>query len=193
MPPLPFEAALFPPVFRPFFSLILSFLYFIIFLSKSTVLSKNSDKENGKKLVEKVKMDNRKRVVTYFCLGIVSFYGCMSAGIHQRSLGSTAEREMTVGLVQKEIRAGMSQADVVTALGSPNIVTRDGEGNETWVYDKIAKEASYSRSGAYGSILVLGFNKEAGAVSSTERTLTVIIKFDEKNLVKSFSYHSSKF
>jgi hypothetical protein len=74
---------------------------------------------------------------------------------------------MTVGIVQKEIRVGMSQADVALALGSPNIVTSDGSGKETWIYDKIASEASYSASsggvsggvgagGLAGSALILG-------------------------------------
>ena len=119
--------------------------------------------------------------------------GCMSAAQHQQSLPSTQEREMTLGIVQKEIRVGMSQADVATALGSPNIVTKDSESKETWIYDKIATEASYSKSHGYGTILILGFSRDTGAVSSTQKTLTVVIKFNEKNLVESFSYHASKF
>src|SRR3972149_7131815 len=101
-------------------------------------------------------MFKNKKIVHYlgFCsvlvLGLLS--GCMTvphmtAAEHQQSLGSTKEREMTVGVVQKEIRKGMSQADVAEALGSPNIVTKDSLGDETWIYDKIATEASYSRSG----------------------------------------------
>src|SRR5215510_8134963 len=81
--------------------------------------------------------------------------GCTSAAQHQQSLGSTAEREMTLGIVQREIHAGLTQDEVITALGSPNIVTRDADGHETWVYDKIATEASYSRSEVYGTILLL--------------------------------------
>lgn len=135
--------------------------------------------------------------------------GCMTAAQHQQSLHSSQEREMTVGIVQKEIRQWMSQADVAAALGSPNIVTKDSSGKETWIYDKIATEASYSKSssgisgaagagGIAGSTLILGgvgggFSQSAGAVSSTQKTLTVIIKFNEKNQVDSFSYHSSKF
>lgn len=135
--------------------------------------------------------------------------GCMTAAEHQRELASTQEREMTVGIVQKEIRVGMSQGDVAAALGSPNIVTNDDEGRDTWIYDKIATEASYSRSsggvgggvgvgGLAGTALILGgvgggYSKSAGAVSSTQKTLTVVIRFDKKKKVKSFSYHSSKF
>src|SRR5512139_2357301 len=79
-------------------------------------------------------------------LNVGFIFGCMTAAQHQQELGSSREREMTVGIVQKEIRVGMSQADVATALGSPNIVTKDSGGKETWIYDKIATEASYSRS-----------------------------------------------
>ncbi len=118
---------------------------------------------------------------------------CMTAAEHQRSLGSTKEREMTLGVVQKEIRVGMSQADVAIALGSPNMVTKDSEGKETWVYDKIASEASYSASGGYGNILILGLSSSSGAVSRTQKTLTVVIKFDGKGTVESFTYHTSKF
>lgn len=106
---------------------------------------------------------------------------------------SVPEKEMTLGVVQKEIRRGMSQAEVVSALGSPNILTKDAEGKETWVYDKIATEASYSKKGGYGTILILGFEAGSAKASSSQRTLTVIIKFDEKQLVENFSYHVSKF
>ena len=142
-------------------------------------------------------------------LMLVLMLGCATAGQHQQELSSAQEREMTLGIVQKEIRVGMSQADVATALGSPNIVTRDSGGKETWVYDKIATEASYSKSGSgiggglgagglAGTVLLLGgvgggYSREAGAVSSTQRTLTVVIKYDENSLVESFSYHRSKF
>ena len=119
--------------------------------------------------------------------------GCATRAQHEQALPSVQEREMTVGLVQKEIHDGMAQADVVTVLGSPNIVTKDSDGKETWVYDKIATEASYSKSDRYGTILILGGSAQAGAYSSTQRTLTVIIKFNDKSQVESFTYHASKF
>lgn len=135
--------------------------------------------------------------------------GCMTAADHQQALHSRAEREMTVGTVQKEIHIGMSAADVAIALGSPNIVTKDNEGKETWIYDKIATEASYSKSGSNiggsagvgalpGGTLLLGLfsggsSRASGASSSTQKTLTVVIKFDNNNKTESFSYHSSKF
>jgi outer membrane protein assembly factor BamE (lipoprotein component of BamABCDE complex) len=136
-------------------------------------------------------------------------FGCVNAAKHTQELHSTQEREMTVGIVQKEISIGMSQADVAIALGSPNIVSKDKSGKESWIYDKIATEASYSKSsggvgggvgagGIAGTTLILGgigggYSKDAGAAATTQKTLTVVIKFNENKEVESFDYHSSKF
>jgi outer membrane protein assembly factor BamE (lipoprotein component of BamABCDE complex) len=144
-----------------------------------------------------------------FLLPMAFISGCMSASQHQQALHSSREREMTVGIVQKEIRVGMSQADVAMALGSPNIVTRDSDARETWIYDKIASEASYSGSsssigggggagGIAGNTLILGlisggYSQQSGAYSKTQKTLTVVIKYDKNNTVDTFSYHASKF
>jgi len=119
--------------------------------------------------------------------------GCTTAAQHRQQLASATEREMTLGTVQKEIRAGLAQGDVVTALGSPNIVTRDGAGRETWIYDKVASEASYSNSQQYGTILILGAGSAAGASSQSQRTLTVVIRFGPDQRVETFSYHASRF
>lgn len=116
---------------------------------------------------------------------------------------------MTLGVVQKEVRVGMSQADVAASLGSPNIVTRDGQGRESWIYDKIATEASYSNSsgsvsgsaggaGIAGDVLIIGkaggsYGRNKGASATTQKTLTVVIRFDANSAVESFSYHSSTF
>mgnify|MGYP001553758756 FL=1 len=108
---------------------------------------------------------------------------------------------VTVGSVQKEIRLGMSAADVATVLGSPNIVTTDDQRQETWIYDKISSDVTYSRSS--GTIVGLIFggsgggagvgSTSAGSSSSSQRTLTVVNKFDGNNRVRDFSYHTSRF
>jgi outer membrane protein assembly factor BamE (lipoprotein component of BamABCDE complex) len=134
---------------------------------------------------------NRARGIAF--LAALAAAGCTSAAQHQQNLGSTAERNMTLGAVQRVIRTGLSQDEVVVALGSPNIVTRDSTGRETWVYDKVASEASYSRSENYGTVLILGGGNAAGAVSTTQRTLTVAIKFGTDQRVETFSYHSTRF
>ena len=135
----------------------------------------------------------KNKLVFLLLITSITFAGCMSAGKHEQNLKSVKEKEMTLGIVQRDIRIGMSQADVSEALGSPNIVTKDREGKETWVYDKIASEASYSASRGYWTLILFGSSKESAQASSTQKTLTVVIKFDEKNAVEKITYHSSKF
>jgi hypothetical protein len=99
----------------------------------------------------------------------------------------------TLGKVQKNIFPGMYQGDVATILGAPNIVTKDKEGTETWIYDKIASEAY--RTGSSGGICVIlaGIQSEQAAIQSTQKTLTVVIKFDQEQRVDKVSYHASTF
>jgi outer membrane protein assembly factor BamE (lipoprotein component of BamABCDE complex) len=124
--------------------------------------------------------------------------------MHQQSLPSVEDRKMTVGVVQKEINEGMAQAEVAKVLGSPNLVTRDKAGAETWIYDKVSTEYAYSNSSGGVQSLILGWGSSAsrglgasasassGASSTTQRTLTVVIKFVE-GAVDEFTYHSSSF
>lgn len=134
---------------------------------------------------------------------------CSPAGSSVQKLHSTEDRKMTLGIVQREIRRGMSQGDVAAALGSPNIVSKDSQGQETWIYDKIATEASYRNEeggvgflggvgGMAGSVLLLGiptanYQASSGARATTQRTLTVVIKFDTESRVDLLNYHSSSF
>lgn len=135
--------------------------------------------------------------------------GCAGAKYHRDQVSGDRESALTVGQVQKEIRVGMSSADVAAALGSPNIVTTDEERRENWVYDRISTERAYSSDA--GGILTLIFGSASvndnggggslfpsyqsgsGAAASTQKTLTVIVKFDHNKRVRDFAYHSSTF
>ncbi|NUO08681.1 MAG: hypothetical protein HUU08_08395 [Candidatus Brocadia sp.] len=100
---------------------------------------------------------------------------------------------LTVGTVQKEIRKGMSGAEVVEALGSPNIVSTDEQGREVWIYDKISTDRVQSESSGYGTLILFGYQGSAGASSTSQQTLTIIIKFDHDKKVRDFAYHTSRF
>ncbi|HSD29034.1 MAG TPA: hypothetical protein VLL75_17170 [Vicinamibacteria bacterium] len=111
----------------------------------------------------------------------------------------------TLGVVQKALRPGLSQADVAERIGSPNIVTRDADGREAWVYDKVSSEREASggsvgvggaASGAGGSvwgILGVGAGKRKEKSTSSQRTLTVVIRFSAAGAVESFTWHDSRF
>lgn len=112
-----------------------------------------------------------------------------------------ADEQLTVGKVQAEVRIGMSGAEVAQVLGSPNIVSTDENRNEVWIYDKISTQ--YVRADAQAGILAIG-GGSGGAVgvgasgsqssgATSQRTLTIVIKFDEGKRVRDFAYHTSRF
>jgi hypothetical protein len=87
----------------------------------------------------------------------------------------------------------MTGAEVAEVLGSPNVVSTDEQGREVWIYDRISTDTAYSQGSAFGSILILGASSASGAASRSQRTLTVIIKFDEQTRVRDFAYRQSSF
>jgi len=127
------------------------------------------------------------------CLAVLLFSGCQSAGTHRAAVTDDSSDRMTVGKVQREIRIGMSNAEVAQVLGSPNIVSTDEERREVWIYDKIATDYAQSSSSGGVNILILGVGASSGASSTSQRTLTVIIKFDDVGKVRDFAYHTTRF
>lgn len=123
--------------------------------------------------------------------------GCASAARHSQLTQDNTTDRLTVGKVQREIKIGMTSAQVAEILGSPNIVTTDEERREVWVYDKIATNVSYSNSesGAGLGLIIFGVggSGSSGAQSTSQRTLTVVIKFDKDGKVRDFAYHTSSF
>lgn len=141
-------------------------------------------------------------ILSTFTLALTA---CSSASEHAAQVRANDSDRVSVGKVQREIRIGMSSAEVVTALGSPNMVTTDENRQEQWVYDKIATESVYSNSsGGVGALIIAipgafgiggggSTSSNAGARSTTQRTLTVIVKFDKNSKVRDFAYHNSSF
>jgi outer membrane protein assembly factor BamE (lipoprotein component of BamABCDE complex) len=151
------------------------------------------------------------RAIKLIPLAIFAISGCMSAAEHGRDVDQAVGGgdKLTVGKVQREIRVGMSGAEVATVMGSPNIVTSDEKRREVWIYDKISTTQAYSTSKGGISTLILGgtlvgsglvgvgaggsYESGAGAQATQQKTLTVIIKYDEQKKVRDFAYHTSRF
>jgi hypothetical protein len=112
---------------------------------------------------------------------------------------------VTVGVVQKDIRIGMPGSEVIASIGSPNVVTTNENRNEVWVYDKLATDVVHSESsggvwgiifgpiGSAGSAAFGSARQSSGATSTSQRTLTIVIRFDAEHRVSDFAYHSSRF
>jgi hypothetical protein len=137
---------------------------------------------------------------------VVLAAGVVPAGAGERGKAKgEASREFTLGMVQKELRQGLSQADVAERIGSPNIVTRDADGREAWVYDKVSSEVEVSSgsvglgglgSGAgssVGGLLGIAAGKRSEKTKSSQKTLTVVIRFSAAGVVESFTWHNSRF
>lgn len=102
--------------------------------------------------------------------------------------------QLTQGNVQLNLKVGQtSKAEVLEKFGSPNITTRDGAGQEVWSYQRMATVAQSSSSSSYWTILLTGESKTADGFSQSSRTMTLIIKFDNKDIVSDFRSRTSDF
>jgi outer membrane protein assembly factor BamE (lipoprotein component of BamABCDE complex) len=132
-----------------------------------------------------------------FAVVIVSFAlaGCYPTSLAEQQADINAAKgegdNLSIAKVQREIKIGMSSADVVLVLGSPNMVTTDDKRRESWVYDKVSTEGMASTSSGTRFLWLPADNK--AAVSRSQKTLTIVIKFDEKGMVRDFAYNTSKF
>jgi hypothetical protein len=127
------------------------------------------------------------------------------------SIGFAAEKgdsanTLTHGMVQMTLRVGQTpQGEILERFGAPNITSIDGAGQEMWVYDRHATVSSDSSSGFSIGMLVgaggggvaggggLGFGKSKSKSSQSSRSMTLIIKFDNRKIVSEFRSRSSSF
>lgn len=170
-------------------------------------MNKTSQIQKPKSHYQKImnsKYTSHSSLLAVLAAAVLPLAGCMTADQHRAAVEDNVVGRLSVGTVQREIRVGMSGADVATVLGAPNIVTTDDQRREVWVYDKVASEVVSSASGlsfspfilATGSVLGAAsgnISQSAGATSRSDRTLTIVIKFDEQKHVRDFAYHASQF
>lgn len=123
-------------------------------------------------------------------VGICISIGLTGCGGKQAEI---KEDRLTVGRVQGEVKVGMSAAQVAELLGSPNIVTTDDKRREVWIYDKVSTDRVDTASSTYAGLIILGANSSDRSSSQRQRTLTIIIKYDEDKKVRDFAYNSTQF
>lgn len=108
---------------------------------------------------------------------------------------------LTVGTVQQTVYIGASGAEIATVLGSPNIVTTDQFRNEVWIYDRFSSERVRTEGPEAVALLqslidpgrTIDSSGSRISESSSQKTLTVVIKFDADGLVHDYAYHTSRF
>lgn len=133
---------------------------------------------------------------------------CMLASpvLAKEKLDADSANTLTHGMVQMTLKVGQtSQGEILEKFGAPNITSIDGSGQEMWVYDRHATVTSDSSSGFSIGMLIgaggsdvaggggLGFGKKKSKSSQSSRTMTLIIKFDDRKVVSDFRSRSSSF
>ena len=155
-----------------------------------------------------------------FLKTLVLIFVCVLAGncVRARSpnlpYSNQQKSNLTAGMVKKYVKVGeATQTDLITVFGAPNIITRDKDGNEVWTYDRqsissasevaewnAAGSAGVAAAGLAGDTIVgggasvggsSGKSSTAGQVSSA--TFTLMIKFDENDLVKDYRMMATQF
>lgn len=119
--------------------------------------------------------------------------GALATGCKHPEPPASSPQNLTVGTVQGQIEVGMPASKVAEVLGSPNIVTTDEKRREVWIYDKVSTDSVETRNSIGGGIIIFGGSSGQRQKTETQRTLTVIIKFDENKLVRDFAYNYSQF
>ncbi|MCB4743459.1 MAG: hypothetical protein LGB07_01000 [Sulfurovum sp.] len=86
-----------------------------------------------------------------------------------------------------------TKAEVLENFGSPNITTRDGGGREVWTYQRTAQVSQSSSQSGYWTIILAGQSGNASGFESSSRMITLIIKFNSRDIVTDFRSRTSNF
>ena len=104
------------------------------------------------------------------------------------------DNQLTHGNVQLNLHVGQTtQAQVIEAFGAPNVTSIDGSNQEVWTYQRHATVSQSSSTGNYWTILLAGGSSQADGFEQTQRTITLIIKFDARKVVSDFRSRASEF
>jgi hypothetical protein len=124
------------------------------------------------------------------CMVFIFLSGCVVAPQPLTEKNS----DLTQGNVQMNLIAGQtSKAEVLENFGSPNITTRDGSGREVWSYQRAAQVSQSSKQSGYWTVILAGQSTSAAGFESSSRMITLIIKFNEQDLVTDFRSRTSNF
>jgi len=132
---------------------------------------------------------NFKKIAIGFLIPII-LGGCVSAPQPLTDRNSA----LTQGNVQMNLIAGQTRkSEVLETFGSPNITTRDGAGREVWTYQRQAQVAQSSSKSGYWTVILAGQSSSAAGFESSSRMITLIIKFDDQDIVTDFRSRTSNF
>jgi hypothetical protein len=131
----------------------------------------------------------RKRLFV-ICIFLSSLVGCVLPPEPVVDKNS----DLTQGNVQMNLIVGQTlKADVLENFGSPNVTTRDGAGREVWSYQRAAQVEKSSKQSGYWTVILAGQSRSASGFESSSRMITLIIKFNDQDVVTDFRSRTSQF
>ena len=133
-----------------------------------------------------------------------------NASLSSKRAQTESPSPLSYGSITSTVKKGTTtQSDLLSMFGGPNISTIDSDGNETWIYEKTTSETTTNSQSSINAkaerldvFFGLGFiHKGKGegnvksntTVSSSIKSLTVIIKFNQDKTVKDYSARASYF
>ncbi len=137
---------------------------------------------------------------------VLSFV-CVSCSSSSQSTGIGNSDPASYGWAKKKLVANQTtQQEVIQTFGAPNITTKGTNGvGEVWTYEKVSSDYVNSQAsvGAGGGVSGGGSSVGGGGLlfgnygqqkgTSSVRTVTLIITFDEKEIVKDYRIMETNF
>jgi len=101
---------------------------------------------------------------------------------------------LTQGNVQMKLKVGTTlKSDVLEDFGAPNITTRDGKGYEVWTYQRSGQEFTQEKDDQGFWLLLFSNSSQKNKSASSSRMTTIIMKFDENDILYDYRSRSSNF
>lgn len=126
-----------------------------------------------------------------FVLGGVSLFTSCTSILQPVA---TTNSGLTQGNVEMNLHAGSTtKAEVLEKFGSPNVVTRDGSGREVWTYQRAMQASQRDTLSGFWTLLLAGQSRKQSGFETTSRMITLIIKFNNHDVVEDFNSRTSNF
>ena len=97
---------------------------------------------------------------------------------------------------ERRVVLGMGATNIAAVLGSPSMIAGHENDETTWTYDGISSDVAYARNGnaIVGVIFDRSFDNSIvrKAEYSLQPTMTVVIRFNQYDRVRDFSYYTSR-
>jgi outer membrane protein assembly factor BamE (lipoprotein component of BamABCDE complex) len=125
------------------------------------------------------------------CLGLIIL---MLASCAAPTPVSDRNSDLTQGNVQMNLTVGeTTKAQVLEVFGAPNVTTRDSSSHEVWTYQRQAQVAQSSSRSSGWTVIFGGSSSSSSGFESSSRMMTLIIRFDENDVVSDFRSRASNF